>query len=74
LVDFDSDYLVAVVMIVDCNNHNLIDFVGKQVDFVVEVVVDFEQQYYFFVMLMMMVVVVPVHIPPLHHCSILPEK
>jgi len=64
-------------MIVDCNNHNLIDFVGKQVDFVVEVVVDFEQQYYFFVMTMVVVVAVVValvHILPLPHHSILPRK
>jgi hypothetical protein len=33
LVDFDSDYLVAVA--VDCNNHILIDLVDKKVDFVV---------------------------------------
>jgi hypothetical protein len=57
LVDFDSDYPIAVV-VVDYNNHNLIDLVDKQVDFVVEVVVGIEQQHYFFVMMMMKAVVV----------------
>jgi len=57
LVDFDSDYPIAVVVVVDYNNRNLIDLVDKQVDFVVEVVVDIGQQHYFFVMMMMTVVV-----------------
>jgi hypothetical protein len=76
LVDFDSDYLVVVV---DYNNHNLIDLVDKRVDFSVEVVVDIEEQrHYFFVMMPAVVVVVValalVHFSLLHPHSILPKK
>ena len=76
LADFDSDYLVAVVVVVDCNNHSLIDLVGKQVDFVVDIA---KQQHYFSEMTMaaaavVVAVLVLVRIPPLLGQNILPKE